>query len=293
MIDLHIHTKHSDGTDSVEELLIKAQESNLAYISITDHETCAAYNALNNIDIKKYYKGRIITGIELKASYKQKIIDILGYKIDIEKINKWLNNFYKDKTHAIIQTKYLKHFYNTFKEMNITLPKLEEIEWSPDNDWASLIIYKVIKSYPENQKKLPDDLWNKFENFKYNYIYNTNTKFYIDKSKDHPSVNECIDAIKNAGGLVFLPHIYKYEWVKDKETFINELLDNYHIDGIECYYSKFSNEQIEYLINLCDERKLYKSGGCDYHGKKTKDINLGIGKGNLNIPNDIIKSWCN
>ena len=34
MIDLHIHTNYSDGTDTVEELLKKAEKINLQYISI-------------------------------------------------------------------------------------------------------------------------------------------------------------------------------------------------------------------------------------------------------------------
>ena len=37
MIDLHIHTIHSDGEDSVENILKQAESLNLEVISITDH----------------------------------------------------------------------------------------------------------------------------------------------------------------------------------------------------------------------------------------------------------------
>ena len=40
MIDLHIHSTNSDGTDSVETILKKAEYLKLEYISFTDHETC-------------------------------------------------------------------------------------------------------------------------------------------------------------------------------------------------------------------------------------------------------------
>lgn len=43
MIDLHIHSTNSDGTDSVQEILQKAQKLNLEYISITAHDTCDGY----------------------------------------------------------------------------------------------------------------------------------------------------------------------------------------------------------------------------------------------------------
>ena len=46
MIDLHIHSTNSDGTDSIQEILQKAQKLNLNYISITDHDTCDGYKEL-------------------------------------------------------------------------------------------------------------------------------------------------------------------------------------------------------------------------------------------------------
>ncbi len=43
MIDLHIHTNHSDGTDSVKELLEKAENKKIEVISITDHNKIDTY----------------------------------------------------------------------------------------------------------------------------------------------------------------------------------------------------------------------------------------------------------
>ena len=55
MIDLHMHTKHSDGTDEVIEILEKAQKANLDIISITDHNTVKAYFELENLNIQDYF----------------------------------------------------------------------------------------------------------------------------------------------------------------------------------------------------------------------------------------------
>lgn len=56
MIDLYMHTKYSDGTDSVQELLSNATKANLDTISITDHNTCNAY-----VEMEKYNVSPIIT----------------------------------------------------------------------------------------------------------------------------------------------------------------------------------------------------------------------------------------
>ena len=60
MIDLHMHTIYSDGTHTCTEILKKAQEKNLSHISITDHNTCKAYEELVNPEIRKVFKGKII-----------------------------------------------------------------------------------------------------------------------------------------------------------------------------------------------------------------------------------------
>ena len=97
MIDLHIHTNNSDGSDSVIEVLKKAEKLGLKTISITDHDTCRAYEELKNIDIKKYYSGNIIKGVELRCFYNRRIIELLGYNIDPQKMQEWLDDFYKTR----------------------------------------------------------------------------------------------------------------------------------------------------------------------------------------------------
>ena len=57
MIDLHLHTNHSDGTDTVAELLEKAEQLKLEIISITDHDTVDAYKELENSEIRNKFCG--------------------------------------------------------------------------------------------------------------------------------------------------------------------------------------------------------------------------------------------
>ena len=291
MIDLHIHTNHSDGTDTVKELLKKAQENRLEYISITDHDTCNAYNELKKINVHEIFQGNIIPGIEIKCSYMKRTIEILGYKIDTEKMNKLMNDFYKDKQRSQLQIKYFNLLYEKCKHMGLILTKKEDIKWNPEKDWASFTIYTDLKKYKENKNKMPEDMWADFSRFNRKYCNNPNHILYIDKSNDYPSIEQTINMIKECNGLVFLPHLYIYKWVEDEEEFIGNIIENYKIDGIECYYTEFTDEQTQYLIELCNKRNLYKSGGSDYHGTNKKNIYLGVGHGNLKIDKKIIKNW--
>lgn len=289
MIDLHIHSNNSDGADSVEEILKKAQQRKLHYISITDHDNCDAYDILKKVKVKDYYSGKIIKGIELKCAYKGRLIDVLGYNYNIKKMKRLLRIFYPE--HSVVQEKYLKHFYEACEKMDLKLTPFEQLKWNKDKDWATIVIYKEIKKHPENEQKCPKDMWESLDGFRYNYLYNEATDFYIDKTKDYPNLEECISIIHEAKGKAFLAHVFIYDWVKDKEEFINEIIRNYRIDGIECYYTKFSNWQIQYISEVCSVNNLYMSGGSDYHGVNKPGIEMGLGYGNLQIPDYIIEDW--
>lgn len=291
MIDLHIHTNYSDGTDMVEELLKKAKDKKLDYISITDHDNCDAYQKLDELEVEKLFHGKIIPGIEIKCSYLKRTIEVLGYKINTNKMNQLMEEFYQDKSRETLQKKYFDLLYQKCFELGLRLTKKEEIMWNPQNNWASFTIYSDFKKYKENRNKVPEDMWEDFSTFSKKYCGNPNNSLYIDKSTDYPSLEQAISMIKQAGGLVFLPHLFIYKWAENKKQLIEEIVKNYEIDGIECYYNNFTEEQTNYLLELCQQRKLYKSGGSDYHGLNKKNIEIGIGYGNLNIPNTIVEEW--
>ena len=53
MIDLHIHSNHSDGYYTVKKILKMAEEENINTISFCDHNVLGAYEELKDMDIKK------------------------------------------------------------------------------------------------------------------------------------------------------------------------------------------------------------------------------------------------
>lgn len=291
MIDLHIHTTYSDGTLNLIETLKKAEELKLSAISITDHETCEAYQELDNINVKKYYSGKIISGIELKTQYKDRVIDILGYNIDYEKMMKYLKQAYGDLTKEKIQEIQLERFYEYAKQYGLKVNPIEELKWDKKRDWASVVFYEEIKKHEENKEKLPEDFWESFTNFRRKYYKNKGSAFYVNFSKYYPTLEKVVQIIHKAGGQVFIPHIYEYLWIENKIKELDEITNKYDIDGIECYHSIYTDEQIQLLLEFSKRKKLLISGGTDFHGKNKKDIELGTGRGNLQIPEKIIQNW--
>lgn len=291
MIDLHMHTKNSDGSDTTEELIKKAEGMKLKYISITDHDNVHAHEEISDRHLEKLFSGKIITGIEIKCIYKKRTIEVLGYKYDLNKMSEWVTNFYKDKSKEVLQRKYFDKTYDACKQLGFKLTEKDKIDWNPKTDWASFTIYSDLKKYKENEGIYADDILNDFTTFNKKYCGDMNSILYIDKSDDYPSLETAIKAIKDAGGLVFVAHVFIYKAIKDKQAFINDLIENYDIDGFECYHSEFTDDQIQYLLNLTKEKGLLRSGGSDYHGINKKGIDMATGKGNLKIDESLVEDW--
>lgn len=292
MIDLHLHTTYSDGADSLIELLEKAEELKLECISITDHDTCEGYRELEKLDVKKYYTGEIIKGVEIKCAYNKRLVEILGYNVDPEVINNYMEKFHEEKSKEKLQQKYFDILYDRcINILNLKLAPKKQIEFNPKVDWASVTIYKEIKAHDENKQKLPEDLWQEFNTFSKKYCGNPGYTLYIDKSQDYLSLEEAIKLVKSAGGIAFLAHVFIYKWAEDKKKLLEDLVTNYELDGLECMHSDFSQEEIDYIIDYATKKHLFKSGGSDYHGVNKPGIEMAIGKGNLKIQKDLVKEW--
>ena len=77
--DLHLHTRHSDGTFTSEELVRRAAQAGLACIALTDHDTVAGL-----AETARHCEAagvEFIPGIELTAHLGQREVHVLGYCI--------------------------------------------------------------------------------------------------------------------------------------------------------------------------------------------------------------------
>ena len=77
--DLHCHSKISDGSMGIEELLAMAKRRGLSVISVTDHDAVAG--ATRACIIGKRLGLEVIHGVEMSAyDYERKRkVHILGY----------------------------------------------------------------------------------------------------------------------------------------------------------------------------------------------------------------------
>lgn len=282
MIDLHTHTKYSDGTWDVTKLLKEAQSAKIEVLSITDHDSVKAYKELEEINYKKIYEGKIISGCEFSTVYDGIFFHMLAYDFDINKVNKFIQNNYK----PIDLQKEFDYMLNSCRTNKIIVGDISynNIGWPIDT------IYKEIRKYEENKEYFNNEEWNDIDIFYNSCITNKDFPVYVDFSIHYPNASIIKEAVKEAGGKLFVAHIFKYK-LKDAEKFLEELKNHNIIDGIEVYHSSFNDKQINWLEKYCNRNDLLMSGGSDCHGNKKANRKIGIGFRNLNISREILAKW--
>lgn len=267
MIDLHIHSNASDGTDEPEGLLRKVQEAGINIFALTDHDTITGALKMTGIVPEGI---KFIRGIEFSCITREKHkCHILGLNYDPE------NEAFMSALKAgedLRHEKFFRRIEFLHDRFRITFTD-EEIAYL-------LTIPSIGKPHLANMIVAKGFAGNKQEAI----------ERYIDKCRtgnDKIDAQQAINAINISGGVSVWAHPLggerEAELPEDKFTETLSELVSYGLRGLECWYSKYEYAKCERLEGKAKSMGLYISGGSDYHG-----ANKSIPLGKLNAENIII-----
>lgn len=256
LIDLHLHSTASDGTDTPEVILQKISTSEgIKIFALTDHDTISGIEKIQSLIPANIF---FINGVEFSCKTESGFkCHILAYfydssNADFQKILQQGKNLHKEK--LFHRLNFLAELYGiNFAENEIAEISKNEVAGKPH------IVNFVSEKLGLDKKKIYDDL----------------RKCKFNSRLDASAV---ISVIKNAGGVAIWAHPLGGEGEKilsqtEFQTHFEELI-NLGIEGLECYYSRYTNEQEKFLAATASENNLLISGGSDYHGTN-KNISLG------------------
>jgi len=276
-IDLHTHTTASDGTDTPQQLIDYAIEKQLAAIAITDHDTIDGLVA--GLDYATKLPIKVISGIEFSTNDPDYPFDIhiLGYNFNTND-----NNFIK----SLLDIRNSRHERNLkiiqkLNDIGFVLTIEEVTELGDGGVITRAHIGKALlkKGYINKEQKAYDQ-----------YIGN-NCVAYVPRERLTPSMAMAI--IKDAGGIPVLAHPTLYGLNQRRiEQLVQRLIPD-GLMGIETIYSLHDINQETHLRGLVQKYNLIMTGGSDYHGHNKKNIDLGVGKGKLFVPESLLEQLHN
>jgi 3',5'-nucleoside bisphosphate phosphatase len=109
---------------------------------------------------------------------------------------------------------------------------------------------------------------------------------YMDKERLAPA-----DAVRLAlasGGVPVLAHPWSLESSPaDTEAIVAELASD-GLRGVEAIYGRYSPEQRSAVAAIAGRHRLVVTGGSDHHGTYKPDLQVGVGRGDLNVPDFVL-----
>ena len=258
--DLHLHTRWSDGTQTLAALLQRAKSLGLAAVAITDHDIIGP-------DLRQPEEWRegleVITGVEVKAEILGERGEILGYFVDprhpaMESLFSWMAQAREERMRAMVA--------RCREVLGVSLA-YEEVRARAQGSvgrphLASLLVEQgVVPTLEEAfQKYLGEE-----------------GLCYIPLPR--PTSAQVIAAMRAAGGVASLAHPGFHgfsQWLLVLET-----LKTQGLEAVELFYpyeldqEKPLNPHLAELPGLVRELGLLATGGSDDHGPNSVKESLG------------------
>ena len=220
--DLHCHTKMSDGSVTIEELVILAKNKGITTISVTDHDTFAGSTRAKVF--AKRHGVTVIPGIEISAfDYdRNQKVHVLCYHCSypdrLEGLCKKIGDSRKKAASIMVQK--VMHLYPVGAEI------LLRHSHGSTNIFKQHIMHGLMDAGYTNEL--------------YGAVYHKlfTPRIGLAYSKiEYPDVHHVLNEVKQAGGIAVIAHPGQLKDI----SLLEQLADRKEIDGIEVWHT--SNEE--------------------------------------------------
>lgn len=276
MIDLHVHSNHSDGTLSPEELVALAVKTGVSSFALTDHDTVSGVAKAKNAALKYTDAGisiNVISGTEISAAYRERDIHILGLFVD--ETNPSLLSALQESIKGRDRRNEL--MAERFQALGIPLTLQELRLENPDTVITRAHFAKYLIEH--HHVKTSEEAFRRYLNY--------DAPCFVPREYMQPE--HAVSLILQAGGIPVLAHPLLYKLSPTELEALLVRLTDAGLKGLEVYYSSNTAFDEQICYGLANRFGLLMTGGSDFHGANKPNLYMGTGRNhNLNIPEQVL-----
>jgi 3',5'-nucleoside bisphosphate phosphatase len=255
-IDLHTHSRESDGTNTVAENVTLAIERDLAGIAITDHDTTAGYAdaeaAATGTDL------RIVPGIEFSAEYDGTSLHVLAYWVDPA------NPALVAELRRLIDTR--------FRRGELMVEKLRELGYDISFEQVRAIAGDDLIARPHIAQAMVEAGIVATEREAFDRFISDSGIAYVPKHALAPM--DALALIRDAGGVCVLAHPAMWKGNGPVPDVLIEEMADAGMGGLEVDHPDHDEAQRTHYRQLAMRLELVPTGASDCHGARY-DYRLG------------------
>ncbi|MBQ6267919.1 MAG: PHP domain-containing protein [Clostridia bacterium] len=256
-IDLHCHTKLSDSSMGIDDLIVLAQKRGVTTLAITDRD-CQAGTVRAKI-IGERYGVTVIPGVEISAydAKRDRCADILCYLSDSPDRLEGLcrRNVLARKRASQMMTIKVARKYPISPELVIKCA----------TGSTAVFIQHIMHALLECG--LTDRIYGEL----YDTLFSPESKENVLVHADYAAPEEVVTAIHEAGGIAVLAH----PATRDSFELLEELVPC-GLDGVEVWHPDATEEQQDSLLSFARANGLLTVGGTEFKGMYSRQpLSLG------------------
>ncbi len=245
--DLHCHSKLSDGSTGLEDIVFYAKRAGLDVLAVTDHDTLSGVSRAEILG--KRYGITVIPGVEISTfdestGRRVHILCYLPHKPD--RLAGLLNRTLAERRRSGEEM-----IRNVTKYFPVTTEHIMRYAA------ASNSVYKVHIMQALLDLGYDTCIYGSL----YRQLFSEPDGSCIVKTV-YPKLEEVLQTVKSAGGVVVFAHPSVYRSME----LVSRLAPTGLIDGIEVYHPRNTAQDREALLELCRRHHLIVTGGTDFHG---------------------------
>jgi len=250
MIDLHLHTTASDGTDTPAELVRVCRRAGITTMAVTDHDTTAALartaRAARRAGIT------FVPGIEITAAWRGSDVHVLGY--------------FFDPASRVLAAFLDGQLQDRIRRARAVADRLAALGAPVDMD--ALISRAGTRPVlrPHIAQAIVDAGHAAHEREAFDRYIGEGGPAYVARQGATPA--EVVAVIRRAGGVSSMAH----PGVTEQDAIIKELASA-GLDAIEVYHTDHSADDIARYLALARRLGLGVTGGSDFHGRRSAHSN--------------------
>lgn len=251
--DLHCHTKLSDSSMGIDDLIVLAQKKGITTIAITDRD-CQAGTVRGKI-IGERRGINVIPGVEISATDTKRgvNVEILCYLSDSPDRLEGLchRNIVQRKKASQLMTLKIARKYPITPELVLKCAT------------GATAVFEQHIMHALLECGLTDRIYGEL----YEELFSPESPENVLVKVTYPDAQEVIEAIHEAGGVAVLAH----PAVSGCFELMEELAEKGILDGIEVYHPENTAEQQEFLKKFAKDKGILALGGTEFKGMYTKN----------------------
>ncbi|MDD5758910.1 MAG: PHP domain-containing protein [Desulfobulbaceae bacterium] len=269
MIDLHIHSTLSDGTMSPFEIVSAARVKGVSALSITDHDTMAAYPEAFRIGEAQQVE--VVPGVEITAHHQEISLHILGFGLDCHSVSLAEGLCGIQQARQRRNQKIIEKLNNFKLAVSMDDFPCDGRGQTGRPHIAQLLVRKgVVRTEQEAFAK----------------FLRKDGAAYVQRQL--LPVRQAISMIIGAGGVAVLAHPGSLKMPEgDLKRMIHEL-QTVGLSGVEAYHPMNSEKMLRFLLRICHVNGLLVTGGSDFHGRSGDKAPLGEAGCRRQVPGHLL-----